>query len=425
MNYPQTLSYIYNLERFGVKLGLKNITTFLESLGNPHLGFPSIHIAGTNGKGSTAAILESLLCCAGYKTGLYTSPHLVDFRERIRICGRQIDQKSVVQFVNRYKNEIDRNKYTFFEVITALAFDYFSKEKIDIAVLETGLGGRLDATNVVMPEVSIITNIGLEHTDILGKTVSQITFEKGGIIKKDVPVISGVPNKEAMKVLKDICNKRGASLLDVNKISKWKIKDMDLRGTCFDLRTYSNQYKDLKINLIGEHQVRNAAVAICAAELLSQKGWKISKQDIYEGPKKVNWRARFEVFRKNPLVILDVAHNPEGISVLVDTFSCLFKNRKIIFVFGVLDDKDYEKMLKKLSEKAKLLILTEPNYYRAQKLEKLEKEANRLKMQYKSISKVKDACLYAFKTASKKDILCITGSHFTVGEFLESWSPTG
>ncbi|MCJ7508683.1 MAG: bifunctional folylpolyglutamate synthase/dihydrofolate synthase [candidate division Zixibacteria bacterium] len=421
MNYPQTLSYIYNLERFGVKLGLESITTFLEDIGNPQLDFPSIHIAGTNGKGSIAAILESILCSAEYRVGLYTSPHLVDLRERIRICGKQIDQKSVVRFVNRYKNEIDRNKYTFFEVITALAFEYFSRKKVDIAILETGLGGRLDATNVVMPEVSIITNIGLEHTDILGKAIPQIAFEKGGIIKKGVPVISGVQNKEAVKVLKDICNKRDTSFLDVNKISKWKIKDMDLRGTCFDLRTDSNQYKDLKINLIGEHQVQNAAVAICAAELLSQKGWKISKQDIYEGLKKVNWRARFEIFRENPLVILDVAHNPEGISVLIDTFNCLFKNRKIIFVFGVLDDKDYKEMLKKLRGKAKLLILTEPNYYRAQKLEKLEKEANRLKIRYKVIPKVKDACLYALKTASKKDILCITGSHFTVGEFLESY----
>jgi len=420
MNYQQTLSYIYNLERFGVKLGLKNINSFLGNIGNPHLDFPSIHIAGTNGKGSTAAILESILCSAGYRVGLYTSPHLVDLRERIRICGKHIDQKSVVRFINRYKNEIDKNKYTFFEVITTLAFDYFSRKKVDIAILETGLGGRLDATNVVTPLVSIITSISLEHTDILGKTIFKIAFEKGGVIKKDVPVISGVQNKEATRVLRDICNKRGASLLDVNKIGKWKIKDMDLRGTCFDLVTTLNQYKDLKINLIGEHQVQNAAVAICAAELLNQKGWKISKQDIYEGLKKVNWRARFEVFQKNPLVILDVAHNPEGISVLIDTFSCLFKNRKIIFVFGVLDDKDYKEMLKKLSEKVKLLILTEPNYYRAQKLEKLEKEANRLKIQYKSIPKVKDACLYGLKAASKKDILCITGSHFTVGEFPES-----
>lgn len=421
MNYQQTLSYIYNLERFGVKLGLKNITTFLESLGNPHLGFPSIHIAGTNGKGSIAAMLESIFCSAGYEAGLYTSPHLVDLRERMRICGRQIDQKSVVRFINRKKNEIDKNKYTFFEVITALAFDYFSRKRIGIAILETGLGGRLDATNVVMPKVSIITNIGLEHTDILGKTIPEIASEKGGIIKKDVPVICGVQNKEAMKVLKGICGKRGASFLDVNKTSNWKIKDMDLKGTRFDLVTTSNQYKDLKTNLIGGHQVQNVTVAICAAELLSQKGWKISKQDIYEGLRKVNWRARFEVFQKNPLVILDVAHNPEGIGVLINTFNCLFKNRKIIFVFGVLDDKDHKEMLKELREKAKLLILTEPNYYRAQKLEKLEKEANNLKITYKSIPKVKDAYLYGLKTASKEDILCITGSHFTVGEFLQDY----
>ena len=420
MNYQQTLSYIYNLERFGIKLGLKNIADFLQDIENPHLNFPSIHIAGTNGKGSTAAILESILCSAGYRVGLYTSPHLVDFRERIRICGKEIDQNSVVQFVNQQKSKIDKNGYTFFEVITALAFDYFAKKKIDIAVLETGLGGRLDATNVVMPEVSIITDIGLEHTDILGKTICQIAFEKGGIVKKGVPIVSGVKDKKAVKVLKNICNKKGADFIDIHKENNWKIKNMDLKGMRFDLKTKSNQYKNLKINLIGEHQVQNAVVALSAIEILKQKGWKISQKNIYQSLNKVNWRARFEIFGKNPLVILDVAHNPDGIGVLIDTFTRLFGKKKIIFIFGVLEDKDYKGMLKALSSKAKFLILTKPDYGRAQSLDKLDKEATKLEIPHKSIPKVRDACIFGFKMASKKDVLCITGSHFTIGEFLQN-----
>ena len=420
MNYQQTLSYIYHLERFGVRLGLKSVAEFLQDIGNPHLNFPLIHIAGTNGKGSTAAILESIFCFSGFKVGLYTSPHMVDFRERIRICGEQINRNSVITFVNEHKKAIDNKGYTFFEVVTALALDYFSKEKIDIAVLETGLGGRLDATNVAVPEVSIITDIGLEHTDILGKTISKIAFEKGGIIKKGVPVVWGVKNKKAVEVLKGICGKKGTGFVDVHKENSWKMKDMDLKGMSFDLKTKLNQYRNLKINLIGEHQIQNAVVALSAIEVLKQKGWKISQKKIYQGLNKVDWRARFEIFRKNPLVVLDVAHNPDGVGVLVDTFTYLFGKKKIIFIFGVLEDKDYKGMLKILSSKAKFLILTKPDYRRAQKLDNLEKEATKLEIPHKSIPKVKDACLFGFKMASKEDILCITGSHFTVGEFLQS-----
>ncbi len=321
--------------------------------------------------------------------------------------------------MSRQKKGIAEYGYTFFEVITALAFKFFSDRKIEIAVLETGLGGRLDATNVVRPEISLITSIALEHTEILGKTVSQIAFEKGGIIKGGVPVISAVEDRKALQVLKDICSHKKSLFVDIHSRSKWKVKDMTPKGMRFDLKTDTNRYEDLRLNLIGEHQVQNAVVAVNAIELLREKGWNVTPKDIYGGLERVSWRGRFQILPGRPLVILDVAHNPDGIDVLLNTFDYLFGTRKVIFVFGVLRDKNCKEMLRMLSKKAKWLILTKPDYHRAQDLDELEVEADELGIPHKSIAKVKDAYSFGLKVASKTDILCVTGSHFTVGEVLE------
>ncbi len=416
--YHKTLEYLYSLERFGIKLDLSNTKSILKYLGHPHKNFPSVHIAGTNGKGSVAAILQSVLSESGYKTGLYTSPHLIDFRERIRIGKRKIDKEFILDFVTDLKEKIEKNKYTFFEVTTALAFSYFAQKEVDIAVVETGLGGRLDSTNALSPELVIITTLSLDHTKILGKTLKKIAFEKAGIIKENVPTVVETDKKEALEVIRSVCRKKKSELLLVNRHCQWKILGKNLQETSFLLNYNSKTYNHLKIGLSGEHQIRNSATAILALEELRKKGWKISDRSIREGLKNVNWRARFEVFRKKPLVILDVAHNPEGIRTLLKTMDELIPDKNIVFIFGVMADKDYPQMLKQISKKTELILLTRPDYHRSATLRDLEKAVKKLNQEYKPFEKIKDAYFYALKTTSPSDAICITGSHFTVGEFL-------
>lgn len=414
MSYEEILSYLYNLERFGIKLDLSNTISLSKRLGNPQLKFPSIHIAGSNGKGSVAAMLESILSASGYKTGLYTSPHLVDFRERIRIGEEWIDKSFMFEFVNGLKEEIDKNGYTFFEVTTALAFSYFANKNIDIAVLETGLGGRLDSTNIVTPLISIITNISLEHTEHLGTTLPQIAFEKAGIIKNGIPAITAVDDREVSEVIKDVCVKRKSPLSIINENSGAKIHKLSLNQTVFDF----GPYKNLKLSLSGRHQVTNACLAISAVEKLKEIGWKIKTKAVRKGLKNTNWRGRLEIFRKNPLTLLDVAHNPAGMKTLIEALDGLFPEKKIIFIFGVMADKDYASMLKEICRKAKFVLLTKPDYKRVADPELLEKVLIDQNMPYEILPQVKQAYIFALKNARSEDVICITGSHFTVGEFL-------
>ncbi|MEK7669976.1 MAG: Mur ligase family protein, partial [Bacteroidota bacterium] len=238
-----------------MKFGLRGIRQLMKGLDHPHRKFQAIHVAGTNGKGSTACMLAAMFTAAGYKTGLYTSPHLLDFRERIRINGKQISEANVTRLVRRLKGDARRFRSTFFEVTTALAFQYFAEKKIDIAIVETGLGGRLDATNVVTPLVSAITGIGLEHTEILGKTIEKITLEKAGIIKRNVPCVSGVDMPNARRILLDVCKNRGSTLMDFGEM-KWKLRSSTLDGMVVDLRLRDCSIENLKIDLAGSFQVK-------------------------------------------------------------------------------------------------------------------------------------------------------------------------
>ena len=414
MNYEETLSYLYNLERFGIKLDLSNTISLTKHLGNPHLKFPSIHIAGSNGKGSVAAMLQSILSAAGFRTGLYTSPHLVDYRERIRIGDELIDENFILDFVDDLKEEINKNGYTFFEVTTGIAFSYFAKNGVDIAVLETGMGGRLDATNIANPLISIITNISLEHTNHLGGTLLQIAFEKAGIIKNGVPTITSVEDQGVFQVIKNVCEERKSPLSEAFKNSDLRIHTLSLDHTVFDF----GQYKDLKLNLGGRHQVTNACLAISAVEKLKEMGWKIKSKAVRNALEGVNWRGRLEIFRKSPLTLLDVAHNPAGTKALVDALDELFPKKKIIFIFGVMADKDYSSMLKQICRKAKFVVLTKPDYKRAADPELLEQVIIRQEKPYKILPQIKQAYIFALKKAKSEDVICITGSHFTVGEFL-------
>ncbi|KPL00254.1 MAG: hypothetical protein AMJ91_04925 [candidate division Zixibacteria bacterium SM23_73_3] len=421
MNYEETLSYLYNLERFGIKLDLSNITAILRRLGSPHQKFPSIHIAGTNGKGSVAAMLHSILCESGHKVSLYTSPHLVDFRERINVGRNMIEKNFIFDFVQKLKDEIDRQGYTFFEVTTAMAFEYFACQQVDVAVVETGLGGRLDATNMINPLISVITNISLEHTKHLGDSIAQIAAEKAGIIKHGVPTITAVHQPEALDAIRSVCADKNSELIHVQDGSSYTVLNSSIFGSRFNFSSNSSTYQNLELNLAGEHQLLNAATCLTAIQKLRQLGWRVEEQTIRHGLKEVNWRARLEVFKKEPLVLLDVAHNPAGTKALIQALDQLFPERRIIFVFGVMEDKDHRSMLREICNKAKFIVLTKPDYKRATKPKSLKEAVIPLNLPFEIVPQVMQAYLFALKQAKADDIICITGSHFTVGEFLSSF----
>jgi dihydrofolate synthase/folylpolyglutamate synthase len=418
MNYRQCVNYLYNLQKFGIKLGLANTEKLLNCLGNPHFKYPSVHIAGTNGKGSVCAMLESILCQQGLKTGLYTSPHLVSFTERIRICRREIEPEFITGFVNHLKNRIDRDKYTFFEVTTALAFIYFAEIKVGFAVIETGLGGRLDSTNVIRPEVAAITSIALEHTDILGKSLNKIAYEKGGIAKAGVATVVGMSNPGITKYLETLCKKRDSEFVAVENNSGWQIKEMSMDGSLFTATVGGKKYGNLRTNLAGRHQVKNAVFALNVVELLRKKGWNISDRAAKSGLKQVFWPCRFEVWRENPLVILDAAHNPSGIQTLVETFKDLLPDKKINFVFGVMADKNYKEMLRLLSSITKSMILVQPQGERSASLAELSAIADELKVNHTTFKSVRRGYRRALRLSTKNDVICVTGSHYTLGELL-------
>jgi dihydrofolate synthase / folylpolyglutamate synthase len=440
--YNYAFNYIYSLEKYGIRLGLKRIRALLKYLGNPQDKVDIVHVAGTNGKGSTAALAASILMKAGYKVGLYTSPHLVRFNERIRIDGKEIPDNNIAELVKRIRNSCQ--SYTFFECITAMAFLYFAEAKVDFAVMEVGLGGRLDATNVGRPLVSIITNIAKDHEAVLGNRIKDIAFEKGGIIKRDGILISAETKPAAVGVLRNECRKKGAVLYRLNKdffientlvpILKWDagqsatLKKKGEMGFVFKGRRWF--YQDLTLNLLGRHQYLNAACALAALEILEEKGYRISESAVRKGLRGVLWSGRLECISKKPLIILDCAHNPAGAAVLRDAlldFRMKNKNNKskIILVLGVMADKDIKGILSILLPIADMVILTCPQLERAASVELLYKHVltyvnlgkiGRYADRVRRIDTVQDACLYAIAEASANDMICIAGSVFTVGE---------
>jgi dihydrofolate synthase/folylpolyglutamate synthase len=421
MDYNQVLEYILQMERFGIKLGLSNITKFLSYLGNPQNSFPSIHVAGTNGKGSTVAIIEAMLIAAGYRVGVYTSPHLVDFRERIKINGRFIDKKYITDFFNSNFKKIESLPITFFEAITGLAFSYFKDERIDIGIIETGMGGRLDATNVLIPKVSVITNVETEHTKWLGFKVQQIAAEKAGIIKAGVPVVTAAVNLDARRVIRQVCEQNKCKLVSVFDETQWVIKEITRDNTELDIFTRSNKYYNLRLALPGRHQLENAICALIAVELLEQQtGMKTSTNAVNLGFRSVKWDGRLQRVSQAPDIILDVAHNPAAISRIGEYFREFYPDIKIIAVFGVLSDKDYHAMLKELDRIAKVIILTKPMTERAADPDLLAEEAAKVHTNFQVIPDVREAYRTAKEQCRPDEVILVTGSHYTVSEVLSS-----
>jgi len=425
ITYAEALDYIYNLNKYGIKLGLNNISYLLFLLGNPHKYLNIIHISGTNGKGSTAAIISSILQANGFKTGLYTSPHLVDFTERMKINSQNISQEKVCELLERIKPYIEEvsnttgyNHPTFFEVITAMAFLYFYEEKVDFLVLEVGLGGRLDATNVCQPLISVITRIDYDHMDKLGSSLKEIAREKSGIIKPGKIVISSSQYDEAYNEIKKIANERNSPLFSIGKKINYQIKKTDITGSIFDLKGIYSEYKDMYVSLIGKHQVDNAATAIATIEALRIKGLNIPTKAIRDGLGKVRWKGRLEIIQNEPLLVLDGAHNPNGIKIVRQTLEELFSYNRLILVLAIFSDKDYKKMVQIISPIADLIITTKAKNPRATPPQVIAKEVEQYINKNKIIvtENIPQAINCALSNSKKNDLICITGSLYTVGE---------
>ena len=421
-SYQSTLNSMYSLRRFGIKMGLATIRKILAGLGNPQNSYNCIHVAGTNGKGSVASSLASILHQAGYKTGLYTSPHLVRFNERIQVNNRPITNKNVMASYHIIKKAHHGGREpTFFEFATVMAFHEFASQNVDWAVIETGMGGRLDATNIIRPKVSIITNISLEHRDYLGDTLEQISGEKAGIIKYRTPVITGIRQPKALAVVKKKAAEKSAPLYCFGRDFKVRRN----AGGTFAYHGIEATMRQLQTGLSGRHQVDNAALVLATCEMLNKKGAKISMNQTKAGLLKNRWPGRLEVVATKPRIILDGAHNFIAARNLGRFLSRNYEDRKITMIIGILDDKPYNAMLKCLLPTAHRVILTQAKINRAMEPQRLEPIAKKIIPNVKILTGVKQALDHAIKTTPKKDIICVAGSLYVVGEAKEALEGSG
>ena len=401
------------------KADLTNTVALCNLLKNPQNSFKSIHVAGTNGKGSTSHMLAAVLQNAGYKTALYTSPHLKDFRERIRINGEMIPEKTVTEFVNQYKSSFEKIQLSFFEWTVGLAFDYFAREKVDVAIIETGLGGRLDSTNIITPELSIITNISYDHMQLLGDTLEKIAFEKAGIIKESVPVIIGERQEETESVFLKQASNVKTKILFASDTIKAELLSQNSDEQSFNI--FSDDkilFTDLKLNLAGNYQQKNICTVICALELLKKSNTKISEANIRFGLQNVQsltgLRGRWQKLSDSPLVICDVGHNKSGIEFIVEQISKT-KFEKLHMVIGVVNDKDISGILELLPQNA-TYYFCKANIPRALDEEELQLKAKAFGLNGNSYSSVSAAIDTAKANSNTDDLIFIGGSTFVVAE---------
>lgn len=430
--YQETIEYLYGLQKVGIKLGLDTSARLMESLGSPHRAFRSVHVAGTNGKGSTAAFLAAMLRAAGLRVGLYTSPHLVSFTERIRINDAVIPELRVVELARRVREAHRAFPAaggtggpipTFFEVTTAMAFVYFAEEAVDVAVVEVGMGGRLDSTNVIMPLVSIITNIELEHTQYLGTTLAEIAWEKAGIIKEGVPVVTGVTQPEALTVVETTALEKRAPLYLLARDFQPAAMRSGLEQQ-FDYRGAKASYASMRIDMAGQHQVRNACLALAAAECLQDAGIPLTEASIRSGLAAARWEGRLERIVERPAIYLDGAHNPAAARVLAAAVREMKASYgRLILIVGILADKDAAGILAELLPLTDHAIITRPEYSRALDSASLASEARKMHRSVSTAETVPEAIAAARGLASDQDLILITGSLYVVGEARTALSP--
>ena len=431
MNYTETLDYLFSsmpsFQQVGgdaYKPGLERIAEFCRQIGNPQRNYFVIHIAGTNGKGSVSNMLAAVLQQAGYQTGLFTSPHLTDFRERIRVNGEMIPKQKVVNFVDRYKAEMERLQLSFFEMTTAMAFDFFAQSDVEVAVIETGLGGRLDATNIVQPILSVITNIGLEHTEYLGDSLPKIAREKGGIIKKCTPVVVGEKSGNYNLVLEEIAEDLRSELIyasEAFEIGECGFEEGKQVVTMTRLRDgYPYQ---LRIDLLGEYQRQNLATVATALDVLHESTpLSISRRAFVEGVRQVSqltsFRGRWQVLSQKPLVVCDTAHNEHGISEVAKQLKARSNSGQLLCVMGFCADKDFTNMLAQMPKEAHF-VFTQASIRRAASPEQIAEVATALGLDFELAPTVAEALAIAQKQLTDEDMLFIGGSTFVVAEALE------
>ena len=428
MNYAETTNWMFNKFPMYQKIGAKaykpdlgNITELLDFLGNPQNSFKTVHVAGTNGKGTVSHTLASIFQECGYKTGLYTSPHLLDFRERIRINGQMIPEQNVIDFIGDNKTKFEEMQLSFFEMATGMAFDYFAKEKVDIAIIEVGLGGRLDSTNVIKPELSVITNISLDHVSMLGNTLAEIAVEKAGIIKPNTPVVIGETQPETKEVFIKKAEECKAPIYFADQIvdcDKVHIESLDYQK--FDIWKNNELYIEaVEFPLLGYYQKKNLATAICAVEILKEK-FNIDKKDIVNGlefvVKNTNLMGRWQILSRQPLVIADTGHNVGGIKEIVMQLSDM-TFRKLHFVLGCVNDKDIDGILHLLPHYAEYYFCKAdiPRGLDANILAEKALEAGLRGNVYESVQQAYNSAL---NNARFEDIVFIGGSNFTVAEVI-------
>ena len=434
MRYQETIDYLYTrlpmFSRIGaaaIKPNLDNTIAICKFLGHPEKKIKTIHIAGTNGKGSTSHMLASIFQEAGYKTGLYTSPHLYDFRERIKVNGQMCSQDFVIDFTNKIKPCIEKIEPSFFEITVGMAFDFFVQEKVDIAIIETGLGGRLDSTNVIEPELSIITNIGFDHMALLGNTLEAIASEKAGIIKKDTPVVIGAIDTATKKVFEEKANKENAPIYFAENFIEFKSFQNNWQNALFEFNQPLIHLLDAPIfpkkftvecDLPAKYQAKNLKAVLVAAQLLSTMGWKLTASKVMKALSQIKKNnglmGRWECIQDSPRVILDVAHNEHGVHALLEQLASL-QYQQLHIVTGMVKDKDVQSVLKLLPKNA-LYYFTQSHIPRALPVEELAAQANEIGLNGTNFEDVNIALSEAIKKANHNDLILVIGSVFLVAE---------
>jgi len=439
MDYQQAVDYIFgytDYEKIPMPhdpafYDMRRVDELLAHLGNPHLGARSIHIAGTNGKGSTAAMVASVLTAAGYTTGLYTSPHLLTWRERIRVDGELISEAELAALVERVKPEVEAvnqratyGELTTFELLTALGFAYFKLKGVDFQVLEVGMGGKFDATNIIKPEVCIITSISFDHTEVLGSSLAKIATEKAGIIKTGCVVVTSPQADEVDKVIQETCLSRGVELVRVGSDVTWQGLGSDLNRQLFQVKGRLGGY-ELSLPLLGQHQLGNAATAVAALEVLAEKGFNISADNIIDGLARVSWPGRLQILRRRPIIVVDGAHNPDSARKLRQSLEQYFDYDHAILVIGASSDKDIASIISELVSLFDKVIVTGACHPRAMAPALLKAEFARHGVETQVAEGVATALSQALALAGDRDLICVAGSLFVVAEAIEWQSGEG
>lgn len=421
MYYKEAMEYIQRTQNLGIKLGLRRMSILLKHLGDPHKKLKYIHVAGTNGKGSTVAFISSILVEAGYKVGIYTSPSIQRFSERIRVNSAEIPEADIARITGIIKEKVELmldkgiSNPTEFEIVTAMAFQYFAEQCCDIVVLEVGLGGRLDSTNIIESvEAAVITTINYDHMDVLGNTLLEIAFEKAGIIKKNCDVVLYPQGLAVERLFEQVCHRQRARLHKV-ELSSFSPVGFDKVRQEFNYEGY----KSLEISLLGNYQIRNAAVAIKTIDILKEKDYQVNEEALRKGLAKAKWPGRFEIVNISPLFLIDGAHNTEGVITLVDNLRRYFPEKKITFITGILADKDYKSMMEAVIPMAKRFITVTPKNSRALSAQELAKFLKSHCVNVLVGEKTENAIRKSLDLCLNDEMICAFGSFYFIGDIRE------